>query len=164
MPMYTHSHSPFGPSMGMQMPMPMPMHPAMNSMIGIPPHDPMGLMSMNMGMNMVPSMGVPYHGLAGLSPTQLGGGLHPSMFEPHRRRKHYDDLYSGLGRGSSRYLDSYDLFNEIFDDGGMYADDYDDIDDPLMLWMRMARGGCGRRGGRRGRYERYGGRLGCYDR
>lgn len=157
MPIHSHPHSPFGPSMGMQMggtpmPMPMPMHPAMHGMTGMSPHDHMGLMGMGMGM--VPSMHHP--GLAGFNPMSIGmGGLHPAMFGPRRRRRHYDDLYSGVGRGSSRYLEPYDLFDDIFDDGGMYSDDYDDIDDPLMLWMRMARGGGGRRGERRGRHGRY---------
>jgi hypothetical protein len=59
------------------------------------------------------------------------------------------------------------MFDDIFDESDLYLDDYDDIDDPLMLYMRMARGGGGgggRRGGRRGgRYGRGMGYRGFFD-
>jgi hypothetical protein len=161
-----HIHSPFGPNMGMHMGIhpsmvhpgpdmihPDMMHPGMN--MGIPTmtqHDPFGFMNMNPGIPMMQSY--PYPDLT---------ALFNSRPRPRRRRNPYHDLYSyggsGLGRSSSRYMDPYDMFDEIFDESDLHLDDYDDIDDPLMLYMRMARrGGGGRRGGRRG--GRYG--LGRY--
>lgn len=135
---------PYGPGVPMGMPMPghMPMHPAMAGQ---------DLMGMNM-------MGYP--GYPGLGPMHMPmPSYHPTMLGGMRsRRSPYHDMYGygyGSGRGGSRYLDPYDLFDDVFDDD-VYVDDYDDIDDPLMLYMRMARGGRGRRG-RRSRYGRYGG-------
>ena len=121
----------------------MPMHPALSS------HDPMGI-------GMLAS--------SGLHPMGMGmgmgmGGFHPAMLGGMRSRHspYYHQTYAyGPGRSGARYLDPYDLFDDIFDED-VYVDDYDDIDDPLIMWMRMARGGRGGRKGRRGRYRRYGG-------
>lgn len=127
----------------------MPMHPAMGldpmgmSMMGGYP----GLHSMGMGMG-----GMGGIGMTGFHPAMLGGGGMRSRHSPYYHQAHG---YS-YGRGGARYLDSYDLFDDVFDDD-MYVDNYDDIDDPLLMWMRMARGGGGGRRGRRGRYGRYGG-------
>jgi hypothetical protein len=169
-----HLHSPFGPNIGMDMGMhpgmvhpsmmqsgpgmihPGMMHPGMN--MGIPTMsqpDPFGFMNVNSGVPMMPSYSYP--DLASLDLLRSFGG------RACRRRNPYHDLYSygsggsGLGRSSSRYMDPYDLFDEVCDDSDLYLDDYDDIDDPLMLYMRMARSGGG--GGRRGGGRR-GGRCG----
>jgi hypothetical protein len=150
-----HLHSPFGPNMGMGMDM--GMHPGMMHP-GMTQHDPFNFMNTNPGMPMMQPY--PYPELSGLNSMPMSSLFGP---RPRRRRSSYQDLYSyggggGLGRSSSRYLDPYDMFDDIFDESDLYPDDYDDIDDPLMLYMRMARGGGGgggRRGGRRGgRYGR----------
>lgn len=73
------------------------------------------------------------------------------------RRSPYHDLFAyggGGGLGSSRYAYPYDMSDDMFDND-LYLNDYDDIEDPLLLWLKMQRGG-GRRGGRRGRYGRMG--------
>lgn len=83
--------------------------------------------------------------------SMLGSGM------PRSSRSPYHDLFaygSGGARRSSRYAYPYDMFDDMFDDD-MYLDDYDDIEDPLLLWLNMQRGG-GRRSGRRGRYGRMG--------
>jgi len=120
------------------------MHPAMAGLdpmgMGMMGHPALSQMGMGMGM-----------GAVGYHPTMLGG-----MRSRHSPYYHQSYAY-GPGRSGARYLDSYDLFDDIFDDD-MYMNDYDDIDDPLLMWMRMARGGGGGgRRGRRGRYGRYGG-------
>jgi hypothetical protein len=163
-----HLHSPFGPNMGMDMGIhPGMVHPGMVHP-GMTQNDPFGFMNMNPGMPMMQSY--PYPELSGLSSMPMSSLFGP---RPRRRRSSYQDLYSygggsGLGRSSSRYLDPYDMFDDIFDESDLYLDDYDDIDDPLMLYMRMARGGGGggggRRGGRRGgRYGRGMGYRGFFD-
>lgn len=84
--------------------------------------------------------------------SMLGGGM------PRSRRSPYHELFDyggGGGRSSSRYAYPYDMFDDMFDDD-VYLDDYDDIEDPLLLWLKMQRAGGGRRGGRRGRYGRMG--------
>jgi hypothetical protein len=152
-------HGAFDPDMSMDMGVgmhsgmihPGMVHPGMMHP-GMTQHDPFGSMNMNPGMPMMQSY--PYPELGGLNPMTL------LRAHSRRRRSPYHDHYSyggsGLGRSSSRYLDPYDMFDDIFDDSELYLDDYDDIDDPLMLYMRMARGGGGgRRSGRRGgRYGR----------
>jgi len=127
--------------------MPSPVYPG----LGAP--DPFG----TMGMNMI--------GYPGLSPMGMGmSGFHPAMLGGLRSRHHssyYHPSYGhGSGRSGARYLDPYDLFDDVFDDD-VFADDYDDIDDPLMMYFRMQRSGGGRRG-RRGRYGRYGGGMGYH--
>jgi hypothetical protein len=158
-----HIHNHFGPNMGMH---PGMMHPNMNIPTMIQ-HDPFNFMPINPGIPMLQSY--PYPDLSSQDPCFDLTTLFNPRPRPHRRRTPYQDLYnpsysyggSSLGRGSSsRYLNPYDMFDEIFDESDLYLDDYDDTDDPLMLYMRMARsgGGGGRRGGRRG--GRYG--LGRY--
>jgi hypothetical protein len=158
-----HIHSPFGPNMGMHPGMVGPgvMHPGMmHPNMNIPTmaqHDPFGFMNMNPGMPMLQSY--PYPDLSSLNPMPCPDLTTLFPTRPRRRRKPYHDLYTssyGGSGSSSRYLDPYDMFDEIFDESDLYLDDYDDIDDPLMLYMRVARsgGGGGRRGGRRG--GRYG--------
>lgn len=115
------------------MPMQMPMYP--------------GAEFMGMGMMGHPGL----LSMSGYHPAMLGGGGMRSRHSPY----YHQTRGYGYGRGGARYLDPYDLFDDVFEDD-MYVDDYDDIDDPLLMWMRMARGGGGRRG-RRGRYGRYGG-------
>jgi hypothetical protein len=150
-------HMPYSPGLSapggpMGMHMPIPMHPGMGIGIGGPdPFGPMGMPMMghpglhHMGMGMGMGMGV-----SGFHPAMLGGGGMRS-----RHGSYYHPSYSyGGGRGGARYLDPYDIFDDIFDDD-VYMDDYDDIDDPLQLLFRMQRSGGGRRG-RRGRYGRYG--------
>lgn len=132
---------PYPPGVGM------PMHPAT---VGL---DPMG---MGMGMGM---MGHPALSQMGMGGGMGMGGYHPAMLGGMRSRHspYYHQSYAyGPGRSGARYLDPYDLFDDIFDED-VYMNDYDDIDDPLIMWMRMARGGGGRGGGRRGRRGRYGG-------
>jgi hypothetical protein len=108
----------------------------------------MGMMGDYPGLN---PMGIGM-GMSGYHPAMLGGGGMRSRYSPyyHQTRSY------GYGRNGARYLDPYDLFDDAFEDD-MYVDDYDDIDDPLLMWMRMARGGGGGRRGRSGRYGRYGG-------
>jgi hypothetical protein len=121
--------------------------------VGMPMHPSAGLLDpIGMGMMGPPGphpMGI---GMSGYYPGMLGG-----MRSRHSPYYHQSYGY-GSGRGGARYLDSYDLFDDIFDED-VYMNDYDDIDDPLLMWMRMARGGGGGGGrrGRRGRYGRYGG-------
>ena len=120
------------------------MHSALSSL------DPMGI-----GM-MSPSS---LHPMGGLGLGVGMGSFHPAMLSGMRSRHspyHHLTYGYGPGRSGARYLDPYDLFDDIFDED-VYMDDYDDIDDPLIMWMRMARGGRGGRRGRRGRYGRYGG-------
>ena len=105
-------------------------------------------------------------GYPGLSPMGMGmSGFHPAMLGGLRSRHHssyYHPSYGhGSGRSGARYLDPYDLFDDVFDDDDVFAHDYDDIDDPLMMYFRMQRSGGGRRG-RRGRYGRYGGGMGYH--
>jgi hypothetical protein len=84
-----------------------------------------------------------------------------------RRNPYYDTYgYGGGGgvgggglRGGYGGGSPYELFDEaMYDDGGeMYMDGYDDIEDPLLAYLRMQQRGGGRRGGgRRGR-RYYGG-------
>ncbi|GAB7332503.1 hypothetical protein MBLNU13_g04296t1 [Cladosporium sp. NU13] len=124
---------PYPPGLGM------PMHP------GLPSLDPMGF-----GMTGHPA----------LHPMGMGmGGFHPAMLGGIRSRHspYYHQTYAyGPGRSGARYLDPYDLCDDVFDED-LYVDDHDDIDDPLLMWMRMARGGRDGRRGRRGRYGRFGG-------
>lgn len=124
------------------------MHPALSSL------DPMGIDMM--GPSSLQTMGL---GMGGYHPAMLGGMR-------SRHSPYYHQTYGyGPGRSGARYLDPYDLFDDVFDED-MYMDEYDDIDDPLLMWMRMARGGRGGRRERRGRYRRYGGYggggLGCH--
>lgn len=119
------------------MPMQMPMNP--------------GAEFMGMGMMGHPSLHSMGTGMGGFHPAMLGGGMRSRHSPCYHRTHGY-----GYGRNGARNFDPYDLFNDVFEDD-MYVDDYDDIDDPLLMWMRMARGGGGGRRGRRGRYGRYGG-------
>ena len=136
----------FAPSMGMFMPPPMPMYPAIGSA---------DIMRMGMGMMSHPSLYPnPLHMGMGMS------GYHPSGLRSRHSSPYYHQTYSygpsRSGGAGARYLDHYDLFEDVFEEDGYgYGDDYDDIDDPLLMWMRMARGG-GRGLGRRGRRGRYG--------
>jgi hypothetical protein len=179
-----------GPNMYMgmnrhrEMSPPMPMHPAMMSPMQADPISLMSLGSCYPALNFMGTSPLTGHpALAGLNQLSVGGldplkinslnqlamgmgnplamNMNLSALQPallRSRRNPYRDLYSygdGGGRGSS-----YDLFDDIFDEGDMYLDDFDDIDDPLMLWLWMAShgggdGGGGRRGGRKGRYRRY---------
>jgi hypothetical protein len=125
----------------------MPMHPAMAGLdpMGMGMMGPPGLHPMGIGMGMGGGIG-----MGGYYPGMLGG-----MRSRHTPYYHQSYAY-GPGRGGARYLDSYDLFDDVFDED-VYMNDYDDIDDPLLMWMRMARGGGGGRRGRRSRYGRYGG-------
>lgn len=129
--------------------------------IGMPMHPGAGLLDPMMGMGMsmmghpaLTSTGMGGIGMSGFHPTMLGG-----MRSRHSPYYHQTHGY-GYGRSGARYLDLYDLFDDVFE-GDSYVDDYDDIDDPLIAWMRMARGGGGGGGGRRGRRGRYG-RYGGY--
>jgi hypothetical protein len=123
--------------LGGGMPMQMPMYP--------------GAELMGMGMMGHPGLHSMGKGMSGFHPAMLGGG----MRSRHSPCYHQTHSY-GCGRNGARYFDPYDLFDDVFEDD-MYVDGYDDIDDPLLMWMRMARGGSGGRRGRRGRYGRYGG-------
>jgi hypothetical protein len=114
-----------------------------------------GLFGLGGGMPMQMPM---YPGADLMGMSMMG---HPGLMGMGSMRSRHSPYYHptrgyGYGRGGARYLDPYDLFDDVFDDD-MYLDDYDDIDDPLLMWMRMARGGGGGRRGRRGRYGRYGG-------
>lgn len=146
---------PYAPGIGM------PMHPGAGLLdpMGIGMTGPPGLASMGMGM-----MGYPALSSMGMGMGMGGigmGDFHPGMLGGMRSRHspYYHQTHGyGYGRSGARYLDPYDLFDDIFE-GDSYLDDYDDIVDPLLAWMRMARGGGGGGGGgrrgRRGRYGRY---------
>ena len=110
----------------------------------------LGMHPMGMGMNM---------GMSGFRPAMLGGSGLRSRHSPYYIPS-YNHGYGGGGR-SGRYLDPYDMFDDVFDED-WYMDDYDDIEDPLQLLLRMQRvGGGGRRRRRGGRYARFeGGGLG----
>lgn len=118
----------------------MHMHPGADLMgLGMMDHPALRSMGLGMGMDY--------------------GGYHPAMLGGIRSRHspyHHLSYGYGSGRSGARYLDPYDLFDDVFDDD-VYMNDYDDIDDPLLMWMRMARGERSGRRGRRGRYGRYGG-------
>lgn len=148
MHMYPNAHNIYSPHM-----MSLNMHPPMISPldpigVGIGPPNLSALRPMGYGMG----MGVPnFHSYNGLRPRR-------NIYN-HDAPYPYGYGYGGRGVGS-RYIDPYDLFDDFYDDElDVYLDDYDDIDDPLMLWLRMQRGGGGER--RRGRRSgRYGGRYG----
>ena len=138
---------------------------------GLPPPPPMpyppGLgVSMYSALSSLDPMGVGTMGSPSLHPMGPGmgmgigmGGYHPAMLGGMRSRHspYYHQTYCyGPERSGARCFDPYALFDDIFDED-VYMDDYDDIDDPLLMWMRMARGGRGGRRGRRGRYGGYGG-------
>jgi hypothetical protein len=124
------------------------MIPSSLGMSGLDPYSSLGLGGMSgLGMGMGMGMG-----------SMMMGGM------PRSRRNPYYDTYGygggGVGgRGGYGGGSPYELFDEaMYDDGEMYMDDYDDIEDPLLAYLRMQqRGGGGRRGGgRRGR-RYYGG-------
>ena len=100
-------------------------------------------------------------GLGGMGGLGIGigmGGMMSGM--PRSRRNPYHDTYGygGGGYGGGRgYASPYELYDESMYDDDMYMDDYDDIEDPLLAFLRMQQRGGGRRGGgRRGR-RYYGG-------
>lgn len=70
--------------------------------------DPLQLLNMSMGMGM--GMGMP----------------------------RYRPSYGLRNRGGSRYLDPYDLYDDMFEDEYMLDDDYE-AEDPLLFYLRRRR-------------------------
>lgn len=145
----TLSHNPQQPGPGA----PLALHPMLNS--------PYGLLGGGMGMGMGMGMGGGLPGGLAMDPLGLlgmggmGMGLGMGIGLGRGRRGLRDGPYGrGYGGRGHRYLDPYDLFDDVFDDE--YLDDIDDIEDPLLLYLRL--NGMGRRRGRRGRY----GGMGIY--
>lgn len=134
------SHTPQQPGPGA----PLALHPMLNS--------PFGLLGGGMGMGMGMGCGLPGGlamdplGLLGMGGMGMGLGMGMGRGRRGLRDMPYGRGYGG--RGHHRYFDPYDLFDDVFDDG--YLDDIDDIEDPLLLCLRL--NGYGRRRGRRARY------------
>jgi hypothetical protein len=123
-----------------------------------------GLMPSSLGMSgLDPYSGLGLGGgLGGLAGMGMGMGMGSMMMGgmPRSRRNPYYDSYGyGGGGGGSRGYGGgspYELFDESMYDDDAYMDDYDDIEDPLVAFLRMQQRGGGRRGSRRGR-RYYGG-------
>jgi len=111
-------------------------------------------------------------GLGGVGGLGMGMGLGVGSMMmggmPRSRRNPYYDTYGyggggGGGRGGYGGGGSpYELFDESMYDDEAYMDDYDDIEDPLLAYLRMQKRGGGRRGGRRGRRYYGGGGYAMY--
>jgi hypothetical protein len=123
-----------------------------------------GLMPSSLGMSgLDPYASLGLGGMGGLSMGGLGMGSMMMGGMPRSRRNPYYDSYGyGGGGGGARGGyggvggSPYELFDESMYDDETYMDDYDDIEDPLLAFLRMQQRGGGRRGGRRGR-RYYGG-------
>ena len=128
------------------------MMPSSLGMSGLDPYSSLGLGGMGgLGMGMGMGMG-----------SMMMGGM------PRSRRNPYYDTYGygggggGGGRGGYGSGSPYELFDEGMYDDETYMDDYDDIEDPLLAYLRMQQRGGGRRGSRRGRRYYGGGGYGGY--
>lgn len=125
------------------------------SMIGFDPYASLGLGGMG--------------GLLGGIGMGMGmGGMMMGGMPRSRRNPYYDSYGYGGGSGGRGYGGGggiggpYELFDEGMYDDEAYLDDFDDIEDPLLAYLRMHQrgGGGGRRRGRR----YYGGGGGYYGR